>query len=73
MLSVAAVKVGTLGNFSRKVGLSDDHRGTVIHELGHNVGLCHGGQDDVNCKPNYQSVRSRSERSDRLHRQSACG
>ena len=50
----------TLGssNFSGQVGLSDDQRGTFMHELGHNLGLCHGGRDDVNCKPNYQSVMS---------------
>ena len=29
-----------------------------MHELGHNVGLHHGGADDVNCKPNYLSVMS---------------
>jgi hypothetical protein len=27
-----------------------------MHELGHNLGLLHGGPDSVNCKPNYQSV-----------------
>jgi hypothetical protein len=30
--------------------------GTVMHELGHNLGLQHGGGDSVNCKPNYISV-----------------
>jgi hypothetical protein len=30
--------------------------GTVMHELGHNLGLRHGGSDDVNYKPNYLSV-----------------
>jgi hypothetical protein len=30
--------------------------GTLMHELGHTLGLNHGGGDDVNCKPNYQSV-----------------
>ena len=50
----------TLGssNFSGQVGLSDDQRGTFMHELGHESGLCHGGRDDLNCKPNYQSVMS---------------
>jgi hypothetical protein len=30
--------------------------GTFIHELGHNLGLRHGGTDHVNYKPNYLSV-----------------
>jgi len=32
--------------------------GTLMHELGHNLNLQHGGIDDVNCKPNYISVMS---------------
>ena len=27
-----------------------------MHELGHNLGLLHGGNANVNCKPNYFSV-----------------
>lgn len=30
--------------------------GTFMHELGHNLGLDHGGSDGVNNKPNYLSV-----------------
>ncbi|SPH18794.1 hypothetical protein DEA8626_02339 [Defluviimonas aquaemixtae] len=30
--------------------------GTLMHELGHNLGLRHGGDDAINCKPNYLSV-----------------
>jgi hypothetical protein len=30
--------------------------GTFMHELGHNLGLRHGGTDDVNRKPNYLSI-----------------
>lgn len=30
--------------------------GTFIHELGHNLGLTHGGTDHVGYKPNYLSV-----------------
>ncbi len=30
--------------------------GSFIHELGHNLGLGHGGRDGVNDKPNYFSV-----------------
>ena len=34
--------------------------GTFVHELGHNIGLKHGGPDDVNYKPNYLSVMNYS-------------
>jgi len=30
--------------------------GTIVHELGHNLGLQHGGNDGVNRKPNYLSA-----------------
>lgn len=30
--------------------------GTLMHELGHNLGLEHGGNETTNCKPNYVSV-----------------
>lgn len=30
--------------------------GTLMHELGHNLNLDHGGSEDTNCKPNYVSV-----------------
>jgi hypothetical protein len=30
--------------------------GTFMHELGHNLGLLHGGGDTVNFKPNYISI-----------------
>jgi hypothetical protein len=29
-----------------------------MHELGHNLGLRHGGGDDARCKPNYLSIMS---------------
>lgn len=34
---------------------------TFMHELGHNVGVGHGGDEDQNCKPNYWSLMSYSE------------
>jgi uncharacterized repeat protein (TIGR01451 family) len=44
-------------------GVSDEHVGTAVqqagvlmHELGHNLGLKHGGGDGINFKPNYLSV-----------------
>ena len=30
--------------------------GTLMHELGHNLGLRHGGDDDVKYKPSYLSI-----------------
>src|SRR5262249_18161151 len=30
--------------------------GAFMHELGHNLGLHHGGDEDLNYKPNYISV-----------------
>ena len=29
---------------------------TIMHELGHNLGLRHGGDEDCNYKPNYDSI-----------------
>lgn len=42
------------------VGTRDEQAGTFMHELGHTLGLHHGGGDDINCKPNYLSVMSYS-------------
>jgi hypothetical protein len=42
------------------VGTIAQQAGTLMHELGHNLGLHHGGDDDVNGKPNYLSVMSYS-------------
>ena len=41
-------------------GTTDQQEGTFMHELGHNLGLEHGGRDGINCKPNYLSVMSYS-------------
>jgi Bacterial TSP3 repeat len=47
----------TLGRWRGEAGGSDDEKvGTFIHELGHNLGLRHGGSDDVNRKPNHLSI-----------------
>ncbi|GAA0934628.1 hypothetical protein GCM10009560_42040 [Nonomuraea longicatena] len=40
------------------VGTVNQQSGTLMHEFGHNLGLDHGGDKDVNCKPNYLSVMS---------------
>ncbi len=34
--------------------------GTIMHELGHNLGLQHGGNDILNFKPNYLSLMNYS-------------
>lgn len=47
----------TLGLWNGANGGTDEQKiGTFIHELGHNLGLKHGGTDHVNYKPNYISV-----------------
>jgi hypothetical protein len=38
------------------VGTAREQAGTLMHELGHNLGLRHGGCDDTNLKPEYASV-----------------
>ena len=61
----------TLGKFVGMVGNSDQQAGTFMHELGHNIGLNHGGgQFNVdNCKPNLLSVMTYSRQfSDLLER-----
>jgi hypothetical protein len=42
------------------VGSRDQQAGTLMHELGHNLNLQHGGNIGENCKPNYLSVMSYS-------------
>ena len=48
------VTLGNLG-YSEAV-MTSFQAGTFMHELGHNLGLEHGGDDDTNDKPNYLSV-----------------
>jgi len=47
------------GNSGTDNGLHDS---TFMHELGHSLGLRHGGTSDVNCKPNYLSIMNYSFR-----------
>ncbi|MEA4858810.1 hypothetical protein [Solidesulfovibrio sp.] len=46
----------TLGGWQTVGGTDWQKLGTFIHELGHCLGLTHGGSDSVNYKPNYLSV-----------------
>ncbi len=44
------------GSLTTHGGKMDEQAAIFMHELGHNLGLKHGGQDDINYKPNYLSV-----------------
>jgi hypothetical protein len=46
----------TLGDWTEGIGTEDQQNGTFMHELGHTLGLLHGGEDSVNYKPNYPSI-----------------
>jgi len=51
----------TLGDWDAdKLAKAGGKRGaeasTFMHELGHTLGLDHGGGDGINCKPNYLSI-----------------
>lgn len=48
--------VVSLGGWTNKTGTTQEQAGTFMHELGHNIGLRHGGSDHSNYKPNYLSV-----------------
>lgn len=45
-----------LGGWSTNPGNRDEQAATFMHELGHTLGLLHGGGDDINYKPNYLSI-----------------
>jgi hypothetical protein len=48
--------VVSLGLWTSNVGSTGEQAGTFMHELGHNLGLRHGGDDHSQWKPNYLSV-----------------
>ncbi|WP_428562138.1 MAG: hypothetical protein ACP59X_20615 [Solidesulfovibrio sp. DCME] len=50
----------TLGGWQTVGGTDWQKQGTFIHELGHCLGLTHGGSDHINYKPNYLSVMNYS-------------
>ncbi|MGI0057862.1 MAG: hypothetical protein ACREAK_10895 [Nitrosarchaeum sp.] len=50
----------SLGSFVGKVGTKDHQKASLLHEIGHNLYLDHGGNDAVGCKPNYLSVMNPS-------------
>jgi hypothetical protein len=56
---------GRLLSFLSCPASADKQAVTVMHELGHNLGLRHGGGDNVGYKPNYLSVMNYSFSKDR--------
>jgi hypothetical protein len=50
--------IETLGLFPSNPGTPTQRAGTIMHELGHNLGLRHGGVDHENYKPNHLSIMS---------------
>src|SRR5580693_5709006 len=56
----------SLGEWYGQAGSEDEQAGTLMHELGHNLGLHHGGLDDIRWKPNYISVMNYSFQTDGL-------
>jgi hypothetical protein len=46
----------SMGGWTNGVGSREEQAAAFMHELGHNLGLRHGGSDDVNYKPNYLSI-----------------
>lgn len=50
----------TMGTWNVAGGTPDQQAGTFMHELGHTIGLGHGGDSGVNYKPNYHSNMSYS-------------
>jgi dipeptidyl aminopeptidase/acylaminoacyl peptidase len=54
------VTLGPASEPGEGAGTVDQQAGTIMHELGHNLGLRHGGDDDTNYKPSYLSVMNYS-------------
>ncbi len=50
--------IESLGRWSTNPGTFEQRAGTIMHELGHTLGLRHGGPDNTNYKPNHLSVMS---------------
>ncbi len=48
----------SLGSWPNQNGTLLQQAGTFMHELGHNLNLRHGGNENRNRKPNYSSVMS---------------
>jgi hypothetical protein len=55
IVTLGGYELGTSTPRRRNV-LANFQAATIVHELGHNLGLRHGGDEDVNYKPNYVSI-----------------
>ncbi|HEX3012111.1 MAG TPA: hypothetical protein VHQ70_08805 [Syntrophomonadaceae bacterium] len=51
-----------------KGGTALQQAGTFMHELGHNLGLRHGGVDHISYKPNYLSIMNYAFQTDGLRK-----
>lgn len=58
VITLGSFVTTTVDGVSHGRGTTDQQAGTFMHELGHTLGLRHGGSDGFNCKPNYRSVMS---------------
>ena len=56
LITLGAERFGLNHYDTHHVGNAMEQAGTFMHELGHNLGLLHGGGDNINYKPNYLSV-----------------
>jgi len=54
------VTLGPVSEPGEGSGSAAQQAGTLMHELGHNLGLHHGGADDTNYNPNYLSIMNYS-------------
>jgi hypothetical protein len=64
------VTVGSKSQYAINIKIQ---AGTLMHELGHNLGLEHGGGDTINRKPNYLSVMNYNFQETGLLRRGADG
>jgi hypothetical protein len=60
---------GASDGFGGTQGTENEQAGTMMHEIGHNLGLAHGGKNtytdsSINCKPNYPSIMTYSRQMD---------
>ncbi len=62
---VLFIAMGCAG--SNTILTTEQTAGTYMHELGHNFGLHHGGDDEYNYKPNYLSVMNYAFQFDGLY------